>query len=134
MAMVIIPCRPGEPHHRMRVGLDGRAYLLDLRWSQREERWYMDLRSSAGDLLAGAIKLVVGVPLLRRFGRRDDLPPGELLVVDGRTPARDPGLDDLGDIVQLVYADASELAVYDVPQREPLLAGVLLPPTDMVDA
>lgn len=113
MAVLRLPLRPSLPSYRMRVSLDGRAYVLDLRWSGREERWYLDLRDGAGALLAGSIKLVVGLPLLRRFGGRADLPPGELMVVDGRATPADPGLDELGESVQLVYFDAAELPSRD---------------------
>jgi hypothetical protein len=108
MATLVIKLAPGTPNYRQRTVLDGVPYLLDFRWSQREERWYLDLRNAAGDLLAGAIKLVVNYPLLAsRRGARDEMPPGDLRVVDGRESPADPGLDELGDTHQLVYTDAA---------------------------
>lgn len=100
---------PGVPSSRQRVTLDGVEYVLDLRWSQREERWYLDVRDTAGTLLVGAIKLVVLQPLLAPVRVVEGLPPGELMVVDARPGAPDPGLDELGDVAQLVYQSAAEL-------------------------
>jgi hypothetical protein len=108
--MLTISLAPGIPSYRQRTVLDGREYVLELRWSQREERWYLDLRTAAGDLLAGAIKLVTGWPLLYRFRTVEGLPPGELMVVDLRADAADPGLDELGDVALLCYLTADEIA------------------------
>jgi hypothetical protein len=105
-----IPLAPGVPFFRQRVTLDGAEYVLVLRWSQREEQWYLDLRDANGVLLVGSIKLVVNWPLLYRFRSIVGVPPGELMVVDGRAQAVDPGLAELGDVAQLVYLDAAELA------------------------
>lgn len=111
MATLVIKIKAGVPHFRQRNTLDGVEYTLDFRWSQTEERWYLDLRDSAGTLLVGCIKLVANYPLLR--GRRRSvagLPPGELWIADGREFPADPGLDELGDTHQLLYIDASDLA------------------------
>lgn len=106
MATVRINLAPGIPSYRQRTVLDGTEYILDLRWSQRESRWYLDLRSSAGALIAGAIKLVVNWPLLYRLRGVAGLPPGELWVVDTRPTPADPSLEELGDSIQLVYREA----------------------------
>ncbi len=108
MADLRIPIAPGVPHQVQRTRLDGREYVLAFRWSQREAQWYLDLRDAEGELLAGPIKLVVHWPLLEsRRGARPEMPPGELMLVDGRQTPADPGLDELGDVVQLLYREAS---------------------------
>jgi hypothetical protein len=106
-----IHVQAGSPNTRQRVVLDGREYVLDLRWSQREERWYLDLYDAIGRLLAGSVKLVVNWPLLYKLrGLEDALPPGELFAISASAAPQDPGLDELGDSVQLVYADSSDVA------------------------
>ena len=110
MAAQRIPITPGVPNFRQRTTLDGREYVFDFRWSQREAKWYLDLRDAQGELLAGSIKLVVSWPLLDSIrGQRSAMPPGELMLIDGRQTPADPGLDELGDEVQLVYLDTDEL-------------------------
>lgn len=111
MAAITIPLAPGLPRYQQRTVLDGREYILALRWSQREERWYLDVSDANGALLVGAVKLVVGFPLLYRFcAGVPGLPPGELMVVDERPHPGDPTLGELGDVAQLIYLDAAEMA------------------------
>lgn len=94
----------------MTLVLEGREVLLDLRWSQREESWYLDLRSADGVLLAGAIKVVVNYPLLVPYHRIAGVPGGELFAQDLRTAPADPELDELGDVVALIYVPAADVA------------------------
>lgn len=110
MTIVRIPITPGVPNFRQRVVLDGTEYTLDFRWSQREAKWYLDLRDSAGAILIAAIKLVVNWPLLYRHHTVEGVPAGELLCADSRATPADPGLEDLGDVVQLVYGSADDVA------------------------
>ena len=69
MAISTIPVSPGIPSQRLRVTLDRREFVLDLRWSMREARWYLDVRDSGGVLLVGGVKVVTSWPLLARFRR-----------------------------------------------------------------
>jgi hypothetical protein len=110
MAAQTIPVAVGVPNSRQRTVLDGREYVLALRWSMREERWYLDLASANGTPLALGIKVVANYPLLasRRFS--DALPPGELLANDQRSTPADPGLTELGAVVALQYIPAADMA------------------------
>jgi hypothetical protein len=110
MARFVLPAAASIPSQRCRVTLDRREYVLDLRWSMREERWYLDVRDAAGSLLVGSIKIVTAWPLLRRFRAVVGLPPGDIIVLDGRAGSPDPGLADLGSVAELIYLDAAELA------------------------
>lgn len=102
-----IALAPGVPSYRQRTVLDGVEYVLELRWSMRERAWYLDLRDLNGRPLVLGIKLVANWPLLATFRTVEGLPRGELVVVDTRTPPRDPGLGELGADVQLVYLTRS---------------------------
>lgn len=94
------------PNFRESVGLDGVEYLLDFRWSQREERWYLDIRNSVGTLLIGCIKIVSNWPLLRwRRFFSSSLPAGEIVPADGRPTPDDPIFLDLGSVVNMCYVD-----------------------------
>lgn len=104
--LLIVNLAPNLPNYRQRVILSGREYGFELRWSMREERWYLDIRKANGDPLLLALKLVVGWPLLYRFRGVDGIPPGELVVLDPRPEPADPGLAELGDVVQLAYSEA----------------------------
>lgn len=102
---------PGVPRYRVRDVLDGVEYLLVLRWSQRETKWYLDLSNANGDLLVAAIKVVVNWPLLADVrGSGLALPAGELVAMDTRSTPADPGLDELGDSIPLLYFSADFVA------------------------
>lgn len=107
---ITIALAPGIPSYRQRTLLDGIEYVLELRWSEREARWYLDLRDVNGRALVLATKLVANWPLLYRFRTVPGLPPGELMVLDTRTPPQDPTLHELGAEVQLVYVTRDEIA------------------------
>jgi hypothetical protein len=112
MAISTIPVSPGIPSQRLRVTLDRREFVLDLRWSMREARWYLDVRDSGGVLLVGGVKVVTSWPLLARFRTVVGVPAGDLMIDDGRANPADPTLEDLGASAQLQYLDAAEIAAW----------------------
>lgn len=85
--------------------LDGRRYLLKLSWYGRAEAWMLDIRSSTGVVLLAGIPIRVGQDLLRPHVG-DALPGeghGKLIVLDTSSSGIDPGRNDLGTRVRLVY-------------------------------
>lgn len=91
------------PRMRLRVVLEGREYELGLRWSMREARWYLDLRTTAGAALLLGLALVPGWPVLYRFRGLPGLPPGELLL---SAPGGTVELDDVAS-GRLLYQEAA---------------------------
>lgn len=122
MAVRTINLSPGVPNTRQRVVLDGREYVLALRWSQREARFYLDLADATGAPLISAMKLLPGWPLLYRHRGIDGVPPGELMVLDPRPTPAPPGLDELGDVMQLAYIDAADVATLAAGQTPAVTA------------
>lgn len=108
---VTIPLRTDAVYHYdLQVVLDGAVFTLELRWNTRDEAWYMDLRTEAGDPILTSVKVVVDWPLAGRCvdARR---PAGALFAIDTSSERRDPGKDDLGSRVILVYFESAELPV-----------------------
>lgn len=105
---VRIPVRPGLTYFTTEITLDGANYALLLRWNLREEAWYMDvLDEPQTTVLVGGLKLVADYPLgIPRTGR---MPPGLFVALDTTGEGIDPGIDDLGDRVKLLYYSADEL-------------------------
>lgn len=119
-----VPIKSGLPNQRLSVSLDGFPLVLDLRWSMREERWYMDVRRPDGAKVAMSVKIVCRRALLSHVPRhRNDtvhgadgkpttrstrvLPAGDLHVLADR----DPGLDELGgDGFDLLYIRHADMA------------------------
>jgi hypothetical protein len=95
----------GTAFYTLRTTLDGLDYQLEFSWSTREERWYLTIKDSQGDLLMGATKLVCNVPLLRYRRHIEGTPAGELAVTTTSTDYTPPGFYELGaeGRCQLVY-------------------------------
>jgi len=107
---VEIPLTTGLPHFDVQVPLEGRTYTFELKWSVREERWYLDVLTEEREQIYSGIALVLNF----RLGFRcvdERWPPGALYAVDTSGAQLDARLDDLGERVKLVYFESSELPV-----------------------
>lgn len=106
---VILPCRTDINHYDMQVVLDGVAYTLEFHWSYREESWFLDVKTEAGDPIYVGQKVVIDWGLGRGRCRDPRFPPGLIIAVDSTSRDENPGLNDLGGRVQLLYYPAAEL-------------------------
>lgn len=88
--------------------LEGVDFLFEFRWNEREQRWYMDVRSVDGESVFMGVKIVADWSLLRLLVRDDDRPAGEIYAHD-TTGAGDPRLGELGTRVRLIYIPEAEL-------------------------
>jgi hypothetical protein len=102
-----LPLQTDLPHYEFTVSLDGIVYLFELRWSGRESSWYASLYTEDGEPLALTYKVLPGWPLFLRV-RDPRMPAGGLVPVDTTGGGTAPGLNELGDRVQIVYFEASE--------------------------
>lgn len=104
-----LPADPSQVEQTYRIVLDGRAYRLTLRWSQRRIGWYLDLETDAGRALVQGRRLC---PLASPLAGLVDAeaPAGILLVTGPDGYAR----EDLGASLLLEYVPAAE-----VPQPAP---------------
>lgn len=108
MAGSVIPLTP-DPLFEQITTLDGTDYLLTFAYNERDGFWYLDVADQDGDPIALALKCVVDWNMLRRC--TDPRKPAGILAFDDITSAGiDPGFDDLGLRVQLVYFTADEVA------------------------
>lgn len=100
-----------EPFYDCQVTLDGRNYVFNFEYSQREERWYFDISLNDGTPIAKGIKVVCGVSLLRKKRWNPNTPAGELFARASGKDASPPKLEELGigKRVQLCYVSRAEL-------------------------
>jgi hypothetical protein len=105
---IVLPTRPSAPDHSFEIELDGVLFRLTFLWNSRGEFWSMSIADVNGVQLLDGRRVVVGFPLLARF-RDPRLPAGELTAVDIGGTQADPGLDDLGARVRLIYFPLDEL-------------------------
>lgn len=104
-----LPTLAGREWYEFRITLDGVKYTVELRWNARSNRWTFSLRTRDGEPLLVGRRVVVGMPLLMR-GTDPRMPPGDIIAVDQAGLDADPGRDDLGSRVLLMYVTANELA------------------------
>jgi hypothetical protein len=91
--------------------LDGRRYLFERTWVDRAETWFLDIRDAEGTILLQGIAIRVGQNLLAPHVG-DDLPGegrGALVALDTAGTGTDPGRDDLGTRVKLIYGPVAQL-------------------------
>lgn len=111
---ITIPIPSNTPHLEMSAQIEGTTYTLIFRWNERCASWFFTLADADGDPIFEGVRVGVDFPL--GFRCRDArMPPGGFVAVDtsGVVAVADPGLADLGDRVQLLYFEASELPVED---------------------
>lgn len=103
----------GEPFQESTVQLDGTDYILRVRYSQREDRFYLSLYSADEVPITLGVKVVCYFPLVRN--NPEGAPPGRFYAISNEAADDSPpGLDELGTKasgarVQLLYIPAAEL-------------------------
>jgi hypothetical protein len=104
MAQTILPLDSLDSQYSVDVSLSLISYRLSLYWNERGQFWTLDIADTNEVIIAASIKLVADWELLGNL-TQDGLPPGKLLCVDMSGASLDPGPDDLGTRVILVYDD-----------------------------
>lgn len=105
MAILELPVRSDLPAYEFQVSLDSEVFTLRFAFNFREGRWSMDVADSVGTDIINGIKLVHGFPLLRQYVVEGQ-PPGEFILIDESGNKKNPGRDDLGNDVKLLYEEA----------------------------
>lgn len=100
-----------EPYYRERTRLEGRDYILDFAYNEREERWYLSISDEDEVPIARGIKLIANWSLLFPYRYDERTPPGELTVADLTTDGTPPTLLELGEgkRCELIYWTREEL-------------------------
>ncbi len=105
-----LPLRSDLEDYDLQVTLDGVLFTLRFRWNRREQCWYMDVGGENGRPILASIKVVIDYPLGAR-SRNALMPAGMFVAVDTTSQRLDPGLNDLGVRVLLLYFEVAELPI-----------------------
>lgn len=105
--MVVIPVQT-LPAWTENITLGDWVGRISFQWNTRSEAWTVDFSDSLGNPLLLGVKLVTGWELLHQFPR-EELPQGAILVVSLDGSDADPGRNDLGARISLVYLSPDEL-------------------------
>jgi hypothetical protein len=105
----LLPIDAAAPHYQIGTSIDGAQYVLEVRWNQRDEAWYLDILDEDEDPIAHGIKIVLGSVLGKRCVD-PRMPAGALIAADLSGAGLDATLDDLGTRVVVYYYSADEVA------------------------
>lgn len=99
-----------DPFYSMTIALEGKPYVFDFRYNQREQLWHLSISLEDGTALATGIKIVCGVNLLGRYADIR-LPPGLLTAIANGDEPAPPSLLELGEDkrVTLTYFTSDEI-------------------------
>jgi hypothetical protein len=101
MAVLQIPTRTDSDNYTMTVTLEGVAYSFSFVWNYRSLCWEMSISGFIDGL---AIR--VGVDLLAACPVEGQ-PPGNFVAFDTSGKEQDPGINDLGSRVLLLYREST---------------------------
>ncbi len=108
-----IQLRPDLRHFEAQPVLDGVQFVLQFDWNARAAAWFMNVLDADRTQLYMGVKIVVDHPLAKRL-RNSLLPAGLLTAHDTSRQRVDPGIDDLGDRVILLYFEAANLPIVPI--------------------
>lgn len=103
MAAFVIPCQSDLPHFTFQCELDGITFEFEFRWNERSSDWFMILRDVDGNVLLGEQRVASNWALASRKRYDPAMPSGSLMCFDTSGQNLDPGLEDLGQRVQILY-------------------------------
>lgn len=111
--MIAIPIDAAEPYHDLEISLDGQTVAIHVRYSVREQRYYLHLYDAQGDAIALGVKVLCEKMLLKK--RQRVSLPGQFFAHSNTIEKTPPKLGELGLPsenlrVNLFYIPAEEYA------------------------
>lgn len=105
MATLELPVRSDVKAYSFSLELDGLLYTFRFRFNDRTGLWSMDIADSIDNDILNGVSLLINVPLIDVT--KTLLPPGEFILIDETGEDRNPGADDLGNDIKLLYQEAT---------------------------
>lgn len=108
--MILIPTDTILPFFYQTTTLDGTAYVLEFRYNQREQVYYLRILLPDQTVLAQGIKIVSNYRLLQAYANAK-MPPGEIVAMAQGVNDTPAALGELGNgqRVELVYYTRAEI-------------------------
>lgn len=105
---VRIPIPVAFPASEMSISFNGRIWRLRFRWNTRDQSWSMDVLDAERTPVLLGVKVVSDWLLLRRYAQ-DELLEVDIVSVDTSGQAEEPGRDDLGARVMVLFTTKDEV-------------------------
>lgn len=104
--MITLPTRTDLVRYAFEIDLEGTTFAFEFYWSDRAASWFFTLSDVDGNALVSGRRVSLGIPLLARFAN-PGLPLGDIWAFDTSGQDAEPGINDLGGRVQLVYVEST---------------------------
>lgn len=104
MANLQLPFDSEDTHYEFKTTLQGAVYTFEVRWNTREQAWYTTIKTEDEEIIVADCKIVADWFLFLR-SRDARLPPGLFATYDTSGRGQNPGINDLGTRVQVVYVE-----------------------------
>ncbi len=102
MSAKIIDTPSGDYFYAEQVNLDGATYTIGFYWNVRASAWFFDIDDPSGNPIVHGLRVTAGRILLRQSVNPAQ-PPGQFYIYDTSGGDVDPGINDLGTRVLVVY-------------------------------
>lgn len=97
-----IPVTPDESSFKIRIGLDGRDYVLSFDFNTRMNRWIIGYYDAEENPIVVGVAMSIDSSILRLYVQ-EELPPGEMILFDTSEKHIECGRNDLGVRCDLLY-------------------------------
>jgi hypothetical protein len=104
MAIFEIPTRVDVANYRYSIILEEKTYIFEFKFNGRSQLWSMSIHDEENNFLVTDIMLFHNVDLIARY-KNENLPPGRFIVFDTENESKNPGRNDLGLRVKLLYKE-----------------------------
>ncbi len=101
-----LPVRSDLPSYTFQQDFEGTLFELEFNWNSRGEFWVMDINDSESNPILTGLRVVTDFSLTK-YNQVDGLPPGQFIAYDTAGFNKDPGIDDFGNRVILVYREST---------------------------
>lgn len=105
--MFEIPLRNDLPNFEFTFDLENDTFRFSFLWNERMQKWFFSILTSDGTAIIYRQPCFVNYLVLDRF-KDERLPAGKIIFFDTSGKDIDPGRDDLGERVKMIYAESTE--------------------------
>lgn len=104
MATLELPVRSDLKSYEFTIELDGSVFTLRFKFNERGDLWTMDIADAQNVDILNGIALQTNIDLTNDVVK-SDLPLGSFILIDESGQDRDPGSEDLGNDIKLLYSE-----------------------------
>ena len=100
--MKILPIDSKNTHYTFRTTIDDIPLVIRIDYNSRAATWYMEIYDELESLLMGSRALVVGYNIFKNVDT-ENLPNGDIIVMNFLSTYTDPTLTSLGEDVKIIF-------------------------------